>query len=201
MGYTKERLRHAVRFRHKRGYGVHSPFMFYLMTNVICDQRNRYTYPPQAEQMPGMRRRERKLYRLLSRLCLYLSAHWREGAGVCSVFYSVCCTEDETGRATCYLAGQPEIRQVATENPGVEGAAFIFVGTEASRSSGQPDIPGLIAPDGQKCILVKEIHRNGANNRLWRRLKEQATVSVDMLWYGILLFDEKVQKGTYYLTI
>ena len=31
MGYLKERIKHAVRFRHKRGYGVHSPFMFNLI--------------------------------------------------------------------------------------------------------------------------------------------------------------------------
>ena len=35
MGYLKERIKHAVRFRHKRGYGVHSPFMFNLILNVI----------------------------------------------------------------------------------------------------------------------------------------------------------------------
>lgn len=37
MGYLKERIKHAVRFRHKRGYGVHSPFMFNLILNVIRD--------------------------------------------------------------------------------------------------------------------------------------------------------------------
>ena len=35
MGYLKERIKHAVRFRHKRGYGVHSPFMFNLILTGI----------------------------------------------------------------------------------------------------------------------------------------------------------------------
>ena len=34
MGYLKERIKHAVRFRHKRGYGVHSPFMSVSYTHL-----------------------------------------------------------------------------------------------------------------------------------------------------------------------
>ena len=44
MGYLKERLKHVIRFRHKREYGVHSPFMFNLILNVIRDKRKYMVY-------------------------------------------------------------------------------------------------------------------------------------------------------------
>ena len=50
MGYLKERIKHAVRFRHKRGYGVHSPFMFNLILNVIRDREKQFQYPERLER-------------------------------------------------------------------------------------------------------------------------------------------------------
>ena len=70
MGYLKERIKHAVRFRHKRGYGVHSPFMFNLILNVIRDREKQFQYPERLERENCLNHRERKIFRLLSRLVL-----------------------------------------------------------------------------------------------------------------------------------
>ena len=70
MSYLKERIKHAVRFRHKRGYGVHSPFMFHLILNVIRDKEKRFSYPEGLEKK--LRNREKKVYRLLARLICHL---------------------------------------------------------------------------------------------------------------------------------
>lgn len=66
MGYLKERIKHAVRFRHKRGYGVHSPFMFNLILNVIRDREKQFQYPERLERENCLNHRERKIFRLLS---------------------------------------------------------------------------------------------------------------------------------------
>ena len=58
--YLKERVKHAVRFRHKRGYGVHSPFMFNFILNVIRDRRRVFVYPEGAERQAGTGYRERR---------------------------------------------------------------------------------------------------------------------------------------------
>ena len=55
MGYLKERIKHAVRFRHKRGYGVHSPFMFNLILNVIRDREKQFQYPERLEREKSVR--------------------------------------------------------------------------------------------------------------------------------------------------
>ena len=75
MGYLKERIKHAVRFRHKRGYGVHSPFMFNLILNVIRDREKQFQYPERLERENCLNHRERKIFRLLSRLVRSLRGH------------------------------------------------------------------------------------------------------------------------------
>lgn len=65
MGYLKERIKHAVRFRHKRGYGVHSPFMFNLILNVIRDREKQFQYPERLERENCLNHRERKIFPLI----------------------------------------------------------------------------------------------------------------------------------------
>ena len=118
--YFRERLKHAVRFRHKRGYGVHSPFMFHLILEVIRDRGKRYIYPPAAEHLRGIRFGERKLYRLAFRLCSYLTPR------------SVLCLTSGYGGVACYLEGIPDIREIKVNDPGAAAtAAFIYIGKDA----------------------------------------------------------------------
>ena len=70
--YLKQRVKHAIRFRHKRGFGVHSPFVFDLITNVI-KERNLYNDFERIETRDKLRSSEKKLCRLLFRLSDYLS--------------------------------------------------------------------------------------------------------------------------------
>ena len=70
--YLKQRFKHAIRFRHKRGYGVHSPFVFDLITNVIKEKAVYYDFE-RIESKGNIREKERKLYRLLFRLAEYFS--------------------------------------------------------------------------------------------------------------------------------
>lgn len=38
-------LRWLLRFRHRRGYGIHSPFAFSFVTGVVYEQGTYYAYP------------------------------------------------------------------------------------------------------------------------------------------------------------
>lgn len=53
----------------------------------------------------------------------------------------------------------------------------------------------------KQCVFIFDIHKNSFNASLWRSLAGKANVRVDMMWYGILLFDEKLQKGSYHLML
>lgn len=111
--YLKQRFKHAIRFRHKRGYGVHSPFVFDLITNVIKEKAIYYDFE-RIESKGNIREKERKLYRLLFRLAEYFS------------YRNVLCVGVRSPWASMYLAavskqmvllnGDVRVRGLSTRN-------------------------------------------------------------------------------------
>lgn len=64
----------ALRVRHRRGYGVHSPFAFHFITDVIYEEAPYYRYAELDKALkPWQRLRRRKGLHLLFRL-----ANWRQ---------------------------------------------------------------------------------------------------------------------------
>lgn len=190
MGYLKERIKHVFRFRHKRGYGVHSPFMFHLILNVIRDKEKRFAYPEAWEKSRALKAREKKEFRLLSRLIRHLQVR------------QVACLGDCAGALKEYLAQVCGERAILGNVPGgLEQADFVYVGRGADEflPEGFSWFPGSEGQSGY--LVVADIYKNPFNARIWRSYRERATVSVDMMWYGLLLFDDKIQKGKYSLKI
>ena len=189
--YLKERMKHAVRFRHKRGYGVHSPFMFNFILNVIRDRRHTFVYPEGVERQKKIGHRERAFYRLLFRIAVFLKVR------------KVVCFTHRCEGIGLYLqglgsAGQPEYNRLEA----VENADMVYIGRECRTllKGREGELSEMIGKQRQ-CVVVSDIHKNRFNAQLWRLLAGKANVRVDMMWYGILLFDEKLQKGSYHLML
>lgn len=189
--YLRERFKHAVRFRHKRGFGVHSPFMFNFILNVIRDRRHRFVYPAEAERQKDIRYRDRKFYRLLHRLCVYQSP--------CQVL----CIGDKNERLRQYLQRPGEKGNMMEDRPEAwTEADMVYVGPEsAAVLSGMEILLAETMGKKKQCVVISDIHKKGFNASFWQLLAVRSTVRVDMMWYGILLFDEKLQKGSYNLMI
>lgn len=190
MSYLKERIKHAVRFRHKRGYGVHSPFMFNLILNVIRDREKQFTYPEALEKADELNTRERKVFRLLSRLIRYLK-----------VRHVVCMGYNATVLAEYLSWAYPEAT-IQSNKPGLlEKADFIYIGRKARADMPEDGGIGHLPPVSARYIVIADIYKDSFNSKIWRQFRDRATVSVDMMWYGLLFFDDKIQKGKYNLII
>ena len=62
-----------ARFRHRKGYGVHSPFAFRFITDVIYEQQPYYAYKELDAQLPFSKQfRQRRGLHLLLRLANHL---------------------------------------------------------------------------------------------------------------------------------
>ncbi len=189
--YLKERVKHAVRFRHKRGYGVHSPFMFNFILNVIRDRRRVFVYPEGAERQAGTGYRERRFYRLLFRIAVFLKVR------------NVVCFTQRSELLGLYLQsldGAEQIKYNCLEAGG--DADMVYIGRECRvlLKGREKELLEMIGKKKQ-CVFISDIHKNSFNASLWRSLAGKANVRVDMMWYGILLFDEKLQKGSYHLML
>lgn len=188
MRYLKERIKHAIRFRHKRGYGVHSPFMFNLILNVIRDREKQFSYPIGLEQADILNRRERKIFRLLARLICHLRVR------------KIVCLGLNSSLLASYLSMVYQEGEVCESPDCLSEADFIFIGHRTLMNLNLPDDAEWIK-DYPKCVVITDIYKDAQHACLWSRLREQSTVSVDMMWYGLLFFDTKIQKGKYRLII
>lgn len=170
---------------------MHSPFMFNLILNVIRDKEKQYTYPVGLERKDGLGHREKKIFRLLSRLTRYLNVH------------SVACFGVEATRMGNYLSEMEQGIEIQVNGIVSPEADFIYLGRGFQQYyPGEPERGELFAWQGKrKCIVITDIYKNRQAGRLWRQGGEKATVRLDMMWYGILLFDEKLQPGKYNLII
>ncbi len=188
MGYLKERFKHAIRFRHKRGYGVHSPFMFNLILNVIRDREKQFSYPVELEQANILNRRERKVFRLLARLIRHLHVH------------RIVCLGLNSSLLASYLSMVYQEADVCDVPDGLSDADFVYIGRRTLSGINLPNDEKWIM-EFPKYVVITDIYKDARHARLWRQLRERATVSVDMMWYGLLFFDPKIQKGRYKLII
>lgn len=203
--YLKQRFKHAIRFRHKRGYGVHSPFVFDLITNVIKEKAEYYDFA-RIEAMGCIREKERKLYRLLFRLADYFS------------YRDVLCLGVQGPWVSRYLAAvskQMNLLNGGNDCPGAEYTEqvtpdeikgrkidLIFLGRSFEKDWNDAWEEGLRERrKGPVCIVVKDIYKGRFNSRVWRQLRQEGTVSIDMMWYGIVFFDERLQRGKYNMII
>lgn len=188
--YLKERVKHAVRFRHKRGFGVHSPFMFNFILNVIRDRQHQFAYPEMAERLKTGRR-ERKFFRLLFRLAIFLK-----------VRHILCCAS-KTGGVRVYLQCLDNVECIEwNESHCWESADMIFIGRDCRNVlMGKEAVLTENIGKNKQCIVISDIHKNSFNASLWRSWAMKANVRIDMMWYGILLFDDKLQRGKYNLIL
>ena len=80
-------------------------------------------------------------------------------------------------------------------------ADFICLGRKTSEILPVEFSFGEMLSNKPKYMVIADIYKDSFNGRLWRQYRDKATVSVDMMWYGLLLFDEKIQPGKYNLMI
>lgn len=200
--YLKQRLKHAIRFRHKRGFGVHSPFVFDLITNVIKEKAVYYDFQV-VESQGKIREKERKLYRMLFRLVDYFS--YRK-----IVFLGI-----ENPWVTRYLEGVASDMRLLDGGGNCPDGVFsdkavkgcrdvdmLFLGKNLE-GAWDSDWDNLLRECTEEplCVVIKDIYKRPFNAKLWRQMRKECTVSVDMMWYGILFWDKKLQKGKYNMII
>ncbi|MBQ7181472.1 MAG: hypothetical protein IJR87_09290 [Bacteroidaceae bacterium] len=161
-----------ARFRHRRGYGVHSPFAFRFLQDVVYEKFPYYAYRELDSHLAWSQRlRQRRGLRLLFRLSNYAQPHCLllphgsalEGLYLQEGCRSACLRQQATGkkRTLCYLR--------------------------------RPDENVLGVLDEDSVLVLDDLHLH----RQWfRDLK--AVVKFDLYDLGIAFFDPKYNE-TYYI--
>ena len=190
------------RFRHRCGYGVHSPSDFFLITSVIYEELPYYAYDrlkcaPLSKVLPHYRER-------VNKLLFRLVVHYRPktllevGAGNGDAFRYM--QEARLTMKSASLKGTDKdetLRDVAMELQSVKKLDFLHIGfTPYYKEVFEMAFPYL---GEESCVVVGDIHATKEREAWWKELAqdERVRISFDLYDIGLLLFEAKRFKQNY----
>lgn len=190
------------RFRHRRGYGVHSPFAFNFITNVIYERTSYYKYDEllvsqkeQAKQKDcGWDYETGKVKRLLFRVVNYCQPVTIVDAGCLSAssLYLKAAKEGADYTAAADLSELFLEADVPVD--------FLYV-HDYRRPEFVEEVFNLCASRStQRSVFVVEgIRYTPSMMALWKRLvrHERAGITFDLYDLGIVFFDKTKNKQDY----
>ena len=190
--------RWLVRFRHRCGYGIHSPFAFNFVTGVIYERGQYYAYDSLSRtcrphnERPALRRRDlRLLFRIANAATaqnLLLAAH-------------------DGGRAERYIAAARPHARRRTTVPTREAMRqallppqeIDFLYTEAELLDAELLSLLLSKSSPHAYIVLHAIHRNEAARTAWALLQADRRIRVtfDLHDFGIACLEARLNKENY----
>lgn len=188
--YIKRFWIRLCRISHRKGYGIHSPFAFNLVTGVIYERAQYYAYGELAEKFAAEARDypQRDL-RLLMRLCN--DARPRRGIIICPENQAISAYLKK-GCAACQFTTHAAVTQ------GYTGSIdWAYVGTDADLADA---LPRLLTLASDRCVIViRGICRTPQAAAVWEQLKsdERVRVTFDLYDYGLAYFESRLNKEDY----
>ena len=183
LEYPKRTLRWLLRIRHRCGYGIHSPFAFSFVCDVIYERATYYAY---ARLEKAYRRRtarglRRKDCRLLFRLANF-------------VHPAVCSLSGERAAGTWFQylsAGSTSTRYCEALCP-----ADLVVGDEHWADHAD-ELLDAVREHGM--LLLPGIDRNATRRAAWKALqtRPQSQVTFDLGDFGLIFYRPDLQREHY----
>ena len=211
---AKRRLRKYLtkgirKVRHRKGYGVHSPFAFALITQVINEQSPYYAYQDILKACREQSRKRRVLpnfvnkranstkvlfllYRLVNRFKARRILEIGPSNGLATLAMSL---PDSQSRVA--HVDYDRMARLSAEGP----YDFILVHRDVLRSVQKNEFCGQLVGlmHEQTVIVIKGIHRYAQMHALWMELRTSAQVCVSMDLYevGLAIAHPKLFKQHY----
>lgn len=219
---TKAGTKILYKIRHHRGHGIHSPFVFNLVTKVIEEKMPYHVYEDIRHCLEGVHYRNltlNKQDKLFFRLANYFSVrHILElgsGNGVSTLFLTapssnitcVCTEESQEKREQAkilYDAWGRNINQfVGAGFPPVDKMMDCIVINLNDCAFSEQDIPFVERLIGNHSFLiVTGIRTNRRNQMLWKSIMdmESRTVVLDLFNLGVVFFDKTLYRWKYQIS-
>lgn len=224
MVYRRSKIatRLLYKVRHHKGHGVHSPFVFDLINNVIEEKRSYYSYQEIQSFLDQNHPKKLSLKKedLLSfRLVNYFGAHKILEIGAGNGVNTLCLAApsskieclsieaDDTKRnnlGEIYKLFENRIT-LAKSFSDIPDQKFdcIYLDLNNYNDLSEEQLMALVTNCHEKSfIVIKGIRRNKKQNQLWKCLKsnERRTAELDLFNTGILFFDKQLYRWKYQIS-
>ncbi|MCD7721729.1 MAG: hypothetical protein LUI09_05820 [Prevotellaceae bacterium] len=165
------------RLPHRNGYGVHSPFAYDLLTEVIYSPGRYYDYAPLDAQFTQSERLLSHRRVAVNRLLFRLANRWQP---------QYICALGANDRQLNYLHKGCSSATFTSKTSGK--AELVYLGNSPIQ------IPERV-PNGSMLVIDHLQQRR----ELWQELllNEQASITFDLYDVGIVIFDRKFQQQHY----
>lgn len=190
------------RFRHRRGYGVHSPFAFNFITRVVYERTPYYKYAELRaleKQMKHTRNAEwlyesLRVKRLLFRLVNYSQPATVVDAGrlaASSLYLKAACEHAD-------YVGATDLSELFLEAGVPVGFLYLH---DYRNPAFMEDVFRVCAPrtTERSLFVIEGIHYTRNMTALWKRMQQDPRVGItfDLYDLGILFFDKSITKQDY----
>lgn len=218
--WTKVGTRLIYKIRHHKGHGIHSPFVFNLVNNVIEEKRAYYCYQDIEDYLLPYLKREltpNKRHRLAFRLVNYFGAknilEIGSGMGVNTLFLiassssseCLCIETNENNRTVASELYSPYEERITLlkslpELPIEASFDCVFINLHYFNEITETYLDQLCKQCHSKSFIVMTgIRKNKKYNHLWKYLSanKSRTVELDLFNIGIIFFDRQLYRWEY----
>ncbi|MBO4906199.1 MAG: hypothetical protein J5486_04060 [Bacteroidaceae bacterium] len=177
------------RIRHRKGYGVHSPFAFQFITGVVYEQTPFYAYSKLSLLHPWWVRML-GLYPMQCHRLLFRLANYAHPDAICIVAETHC--ERQYIAAAVPTAESVDPKEIITSQP---RNALVFVGFPAQGRA--LTLSQQMPSDGM--LILEGIHNSNTSLKLWRKIQSDphTGITFDLHTYGICFYDHSRTKQHY----
>ena len=187
------------RFRHRCGYGIHSPFAWAKVTGVVYERSLYYAYAPLLTAHPmGSGRHDGMTLgdlRLLFRLSN--DTHPRRGHIIVSKDLAAPEAYIRSGCESCEWT----TADAASPNlPKGETLDFVYLDAPEAWSTLAEQAVEQWSDGG--ALVIRGIHRHAADRSAWHRLQAlpQVRVTFDLYEFGLIYVEQRLNKEDYIIS-
>ncbi|MGB5988339.1 MAG: hypothetical protein WBG43_01150 [Marinifilaceae bacterium] len=189
LHYSSLKIQYFFRLRKSRGFGIHSPFVFRLVTQVIKDDYPFYVFDLIDKKLEKYTYRDVKYAKIVYRIINELKIK------------SIYCKSPvfECSKLICEHADSEHIF-LSSINQKVDDYKLVYAGDDdLEKLLEKKTIDSL---KGTKTIVIlNEMYKNNATMEAYNALRAEAQVSLDLFYRALLFFDPKLQKGSYSIKV
>ena len=175
------------RFRHRKGYGVHSPFAFSFITRVVYEKGPYYKYDL-FKQLPSSRLESTKIAKLLFRLVNYQQPN--------QLFYQT----NGSDISSLFRWAKSDV-QIFGNMDNSYNLDLAYIALTPDQSDKLMDVIDQIHPylHDQSMLIVYGIGYNREMKKCWTQIiaDPKSGITFDLYDVGIVFFDKTKNKQDY----
>jgi hypothetical protein len=192
LKYQLIRLKYFFRIRKSRGFGIHSPFVFHLVTHVIKSKCLFYVFDLLEDEFKKFDLRDVKYAKIMYRIVTELNIR-----SVFCISPEFKCDNLIFEEDVCKYDFHTNLEDIKHDTDDYK----IIYADESVVEELMDKAYIKALKTGKTIIVVREMYRNDKILNAYRVLKEESNMSIDMFYRGLLFFDEKLQSGAYSIKV